>query len=391
MHACRTLLTVAASLIALAGSTVAQRKIELDKEVRIKQWGYVIRPLKGWNAMPADQEDRTTIGRWKLALDEFEKRGDYEAFQSGQYCELKIVRFQMKAETPSGDNKDGAKEGTPLPASLAARVNPKTLDQWIESRYEGAAKRWLRAPLKGGKMQGEILDFGSGASHVTIGVFRNLGVEWGVVYTSFEENYVKTWKDWYIKSIQTFEVVENVDPDVAMAANKDPNQLEGEEKRQALNASIEGKPGWFAVNTKYYVFLSNASKSFVEQLAKDLETVREKVYVPNFKPRNQKIPLNPVRVFATQSEYHQFGGPGGSAGYFSPTKGELVLFEKFDDQSIGKSQKDCRSVMFHEGFHQYVHFAVGDVSPHSWFNEGHGDYFAGATITAGAVKVAIER
>jgi hypothetical protein len=43
--------------------------------------------------------------------------------------------------------------------------------------------------------------------------------------------------------------------------------------------------------------------------------------------------------------------------------------------------------MFHEGFHQYVHNAIGDVSPHSWFNEGHGDYFAGLSVAGGAIKV----
>ena len=104
-----------------------------------------------------------------------------------------------------------------------------------------------------------------------------------------------------------------------------------------------------------------------------------------FRSRNEKIPLNPVRVFATQSEYHQFGGPGSSAGYFSPAKGELVLFQKFEEQSAKSSRDDCRSVMFHEGFHQYVHYAIGDVSPHSWFNEGHGDYFAGLSVSGGQI------
>jgi hypothetical protein len=41
--------------------------------------------------------------------------------------------------------------------------------------------------------------------------------------------------------------------------------------------------------------------------------------------------------------------------------------------------------MFHEGFHQYIHFAVGVVSPHSWFNEGHGDYFAGLSVSGGQI------
>jgi hypothetical protein len=374
--------TVAATLLAFAAPALCQVKIEIDKEVKVKQWGYVIRPLKGWNSMPADQEDRFTVGRWKLALDEFEKRGNYEMVRTGGLCELKIVRIQSKVETPAAKESEKDK---PQPVSLLGKPAAKSMDEWIENTWDGAAKRWLRVPLKGGKMPGDLLEFGSGASHVTIGVFRRLGVEWAVVYTSFEENYQKMWKDWYLKSIQTFEVVENVDPDVAAAANKDPSLLKGEEKRAALNASIAGKPGWFSVNTKYYVFLSNADKQFVTQLSKDLELVREKVYVPNFKPRNQDIPLNPVRVFATQSEYHQFGGPQGSAGYFSPTKGELVLFQRFEEQSKNSSEKDCKSVMFHEGFHQYVHFAIGDVSPHSWFNEGTGDYFAGLAVNGGQV------
>ncbi len=374
------------ALSVLAPPAVAQVKIELDKEFKAKDWGYQIRPLKGWNSMPPDQEDRLSVGRWKLALDEFEKRGNYEMFRSGQHCELKILRIQLQVETPAGGTPSGgSNEGTPLPASLASKFDPKTLEEWIESTYDGASKRWVRTPLKG-KMQGDLFEFGASASHITIGAFRHLGVEWAVVYTCFEETYRKTWRDMYLKSIQTFEVTANVNPEVAAANRKDPSKLEGEEKRAALKAGVAGKPGWFAVDTKYYVFLSNANRQFVEKLAKELEVVREKVYVPNFKPRNSKIPLNPVRVFATQSEYHQFGGPGGSAGYFSPSKGELVLFEKFDDMSASKSQSDCKSVMYHEGFHQYIHFAVGDVSPHSWFNEGHGDYFAGLVVSGGGIS-----
>lgn len=383
----RSLFAPFLTLLALALPAFAQTKVELDKELKVKEWGYLIRPLKGWNSMPADQEDRYAVGRWKLAMDEFEKRGDWDMMRSGQFCELKIMRIQLQVETPTGQTASGpaAGEPAPKPAAFSSARDYKNVEEWIEATWSGASKRWLRTPIKGGKMAGDLYEFGAGSSSVTIGVFRYLGVEWAVTYTCFEETYKKTWKDWYFKSIQSFKVYENVDPAVADASRKDINQLEGEEKRAALNATIAGKPGWFAVNTKYYVFLSNADRQFVEKLAKDLEVVREKVYVPTFKPRNQKIPLNPVRVFATQSEYHQFGGPGGSAGYFSPSKGELVLFQKFEDLSSNKSKDDCRSVMFHEGLHQYVHFAIGDVSPHSWFNEGHGDYFAGLNVSGGSI------
>jgi hypothetical protein len=43
--------------------------------------------------------------------------------------------------------------------------------------------------------------------------------------------------------------------------------------------------------------------------------------------------------------------------------------------------------MYHEGFHQYIHYACGDFAPHSWFNEGHGDYFAGSTVSTSSVSM----
>ena len=387
-------LAVAALALACIPTTATAQRPKLDREFKSKEWGYQIKPIKDWNSMPADQDDRNTVGRWKLDLGNLEKRGDYEGLQSGQFCELRIVRVQPKVETPSGaaaakpkdEEKKKDKRRIKLTESLRKKYQPKNIEEWIEGNYEGAEKRWLRKPLKKSKMQGDLLEFGMGASHVTIGVFRHMGVDWAVVYTSFEERYKKDWSDIYLKSMRTFKVTHRVDAAVAAANRKDPSKLEGEEKRKALHASIAGNPDWFAIDTEHYVFLSNADRSFIQKLSKKLETVRAKVYVPNFKPRNKKIPLSPVRVFATQSEYHLFGGPRGSAGYFSPSKGELVLYQEFDNQSKSSSEDDCQAVMFHEGFHQYIHFAVGDVSPHSWFNEGHGDYFAGLHVSGSRVK-----
>jgi hypothetical protein len=375
----------------LAATAPAQKAPELDAVQKIKTWGYQIRPIKGWNSMALDAEDRLSVGRWKLNVDEFKKRGDYEAYQAGGLCELKVVRIQPKVETPSGAAADASAPPKVDLGKFGERLeklkNPKSVEEWIDGQWEDASKRWTREPLKGAKMQGELIEFGTGASAITIGYFRQYGVEWAVVYESFEEHYKRNWRDIYLKSLATFEVTENIDPDVAAAASKDPTKLKGEEKRKALKASIAGNPGWYSIDTKYYVILSNSKqKQFVESLAKELEIVREKVYTKNFPPRNNEVPLSPVRVLDTQSEYHQFGGPSGSAGYFSPATGELVLFTSFEDTTKKNSLAYCRSVMFHEAFHQYIHYSVGDVSPHSWFNEGHGDYYAGMTVAGGSIK-----
>ena len=385
---------LAAALVLLtAGATtsataVAQKKAKLNRLYKSDDWGYQIRPIKGWNSMPADQEDKYTIGRWKLDTAELEKRGNYEAARAGTYCELSIVRIQPQTLTGEAKEKDRLREDAKanMPKSLRKYIGqPKTIDEWIERKFEGASKRWVRKPIKKGKMKGDWVTFGSGSSNLTIGIFNHMGVEWAVVYRCFEQNRTQ-WAKIYMKSLQTFKVTKNVDPDTVANRRKDISKLEGEELRAALHDSIKGNPGWYAIDTKHYVFLTNADRKFVTKLSKQLELVRKKVYVPNFKPRNKKIPLNPVRIFRTQREYHQFGGPGGSAGYFSPSKGELVLYQEFENQSASKSEDDCRAVMFHEGFHQYIHFAIGDVSPHSWFNEGHGDFFAGLKIFGSKTK-----
>ena len=41
---------------------------------------------------------------------------------------------------------------------------------------------------------------------------------------------------------------------------------------------------------------------------------------------------------------------------------------------------DTLAVLYHEAFHQFIFYSVGEVAPHSWFNEGHGDYFSGADV-----------
>lgn len=80
-----------------------------------------------------------------------------------------------------------------------------------------------------------------------------------------------------------------------------------------------------------------------------------------------------VRVLTDQDSYHSYGGPGGSAGYWSPMARELVIY---DDQA-GGGRNDTWIVLNHEAFHQYIFYLYGNISPHSWYNEGTGDFYSG--------------
>src|SRR5262249_40216085 len=80
---------------------------ELDSNPqRIKDWGYLIKTVKGWTSIPAKQEEKFFVGHWKPNLDQARQRGDYEAIQSGRECELAIIRIPPQmTKTPTTDGK----------------------------------------------------------------------------------------------------------------------------------------------------------------------------------------------------------------------------------------------------------------------------------------------
>src|SRR6185295_6401863 len=67
-----------------------------------------------------------------------------------------------------------------------------------------------------------------------------------------------------------------------------------------------------------------------------------------------------------------YGGPPSSAGYWNSNAEELVLYVDKDNGIRG-----TWAVMNHEAFHQYIFYFYGNIAPHSWYNEGTGDFYAG--------------
>jgi hypothetical protein len=79
-----------------------------------------------------------------------------------------------------------------------------------------------------------------------------------------------------------------------------------------------------------------------------------------------------VRVCKEMDEYYHYGAPRGSAGYWASMDDELV----FPDLAQSKKPDvDTVGVMAHEGFHQYIYYALLKHNPPVWFNEGYAEYF----------------
>jgi len=58
-------------------------------------------------------------------------------------------------------------------------------------------------------------------------------------------------------------------------------------------------------------------------------------------------------------------------------RGEIAMTTKKFGNQKGGGRGDTWAVLNHEGFHQYIFYFFGAISPHSWYNEGTGAYYSG--------------
>lgn len=159
-------------------------------------------------------------------------------------------------------------------------------------------------------------------------------------------------------------------------------------RRAEIEASMIKDWKVLVSSKKNYAVVYNTQKGkntlLAKAIAERIEKIREKVYEVQFPPAHPIEAVSIVRVCKDRSEYFAYGGPQGSAGYWNSGTEELVFYDmspskKIDDNTL--------AVLYHEAFHQYIYYSVGNVAPHSWFNEGHGDYYAGTRYAGSSVKV----
>jgi hypothetical protein len=146
--------------------------------------------------------------------------------------------------------------------------------------------------------------------------------------------------------------------------------------------------GWKAVDTPNYLIIHHTKDtSLLARIQNDLEAMRL-LYEELFPPAQPVEAVSVVRVCKDREEYLAYGGWARSAGYWNSRRQELVLYDNVaGSQGSRFGNKDSYIVLYHEAFHQYIHYAAGELPPHSWFNEGYGDYFSGAVVYHRSKKV----
>jgi hypothetical protein len=355
--------------------------------------GFQIQVPSKWEQVPTKFQDVVLVGKWAA------KR----ARKGNAVPTLMVVRFVKPKGAPEGASPaDALKRGIPPGRGSMLRFQPKSVWEYAERMVWGKKEVTLDDPefrvsrKKSHKAHVRIYKQhargGRNAEKnqlmVVAAKIERTDIEddtFGVIFwmTAADE------KDGMgaIKScIRRFRILDDDDEEEDGSDSDADIFVDSESKpeiwREARKKKIGNLKNWAAFDTKNYLIVYNkkVKRSLLKKVGKHIEAIRAQVYEKLFPPAREIKAVSVVRVCKDMQEYHRYGGPPGSAGYWSRGDEELVI--------PGDMAKDSLRVLYHEAFHQYIHYAVGDVAPHSWFNEGHGDYFAGHNYAAKKFKAA---
>lgn len=158
---------------------------------------------------------------------------------------------------------------------------------------------------------------------------------------------------------------------------------EFEQSRSIVKQSIANLKDWWFVETDHFIILSNLSiryKSTLADLQNNIQHLRY-AYEMLMPPAKPITAVSVIRVPGTPEEYKSYVGAeyAWSGGLWMAARRELVI--RAADSGTGKQQKEqMLSTTYHEGFHQYLFYALDQHPANVWFNEGHACFFESVTL-----------
>jgi hypothetical protein len=357
-----------------------------DKYYGNGKFQFSLNVFNDWNPVPPEISEKYEVAKW------------YDPLEKGDRFPpaLSILRLNVKGDPEAADlfptTGEPAKPKAPKPRIDVERMAPKDMYElatrevigfdakkfpadknWkpVTSRDKVAGKFWaFEIPFGGPPGSGNGLLF-------LLFAYEKDGVSYGVrlLGSARRRDTFEPIMKGMARSFLYFD---------AKAKETTPlTALNGINLSPARRKQIEGGlvKGWDVLVSpkKNYVVVYNTkggrNKELAHILAERIEKIREQVYEKQFPPAHPVTAVSVMRVCGDATEYHAYGGPGGTAGYWNDHSEELVFYDASPSRRV---DDNTLSVLYHEAFHQYIYYSVGNVAPHSWFNEGHGDYYAGA-------------
>jgi hypothetical protein len=357
----RALVLLAVVPVVLSALAEAGSKMRLGGYRKDYRNGYAIRVPQKWSRVPPKTWESLEVGNW------------YGTSQTRLRPQLLVVRIDR---SPREEIPEELRPSHP-------RGAPKTVEGWLDvwlDRHGGHARVDYDKPLKIGGEQGRVwfcvTTDPAGELCMLLASVKKDGVEFGIVLCAHRADFDREREALYsvIHSFRFLRVrsEKDVDYDEAFETERVEARKAAEKARwlAEVKSRIDNVKEWGHYSTANYLVLFDRKVKAVDvkRVAVHIESIRRDVYSKLFPPTRPITAISVVRVCKDEEQYIAYGGSAGSAGYWSPKENELVFF--FED-------KDAIRVLYHEAFHQYIHHAFGELAPHIWFNEGHGDYFAG--------------
>jgi hypothetical protein len=329
--------------------------------------GFSFKPPKDYQAIAIAPGDTITAAKYQ---DPTPDAGSDEMDQPlSRSFQVDFFPIAEVRQDKGGENATGAE-------SKAREIGTRSVDEWWEDtldHYFGGPEVEKDKPLSLAGATGHELCLVPKQEPVKLyvamvpqedGVFVMTGI-------SLATRYDKAAQD-FSKAAKSFKRIGKEDD-----AQHQADLSRMDEQERFLQQQIDKlPPGWSHLRTNRYLFLYDADKDFVELLSKQIEGLRaeyERLYPPD--PARPITAVSIVRVCASFDEFQGYSGAGpGVGGFWNSEARELVIYDK-----APRSETLC--VLNHEAFHQYIFYFYGELSPHSWYNEGTGDYFAGAKLT----------
>lgn len=343
-----------------------------------REFGFRLRLPAGWTQTPTEPGEKIEVAKFKD-----DRKGDFSS--------LSIHRFSTaKAETTPTDGEIDEIPRMPGPWMAAPTDARGALEAMVEraSRYLVGEERKLPEPetFEVGQTAGKywILEFehpkrkGYGEGMVA-GMVTRSGEEYLLVFRSPISRFNRKQQQVFLKILSTFRFAgddspaeddDEDDPEKRGRALVDEGELLDLAKRERVKKELVGT--WRFLDTRHYIIVYNCDDLLARVIAERIEWMRKFAYEEVFPPAAPIEEAMVVRVCKEMDEYHHYGGPQGTAGFWVGARDELV----FPDLGAGKKpDDDTLGVLHHEGFHQYVHYALGKHDPPAWFNEGFAEYF----------------
>jgi hypothetical protein len=423
MHWKQLLIALLASLTLwsglLAPAASAQAPKVGDYFVDDSDLGFKIKMPKDWSFIPPKVGEGNLLGKYNP--------NNQVAVPTGRetniYLECWMVKFDRRAKSKKTLEVEVDGE-TVQEIDISDMFTDGDIAEWIEGNLPGNAWRIVEQDEKkinkveateyvfeaassmdpSAKFKAYVMVYKLHEDCEVAVVFNGPGDDerkWKLKYAKVFEKMAKTLKPIELKELKFNDEIEHADDSPVRA-----------KKRKELKDYVRRTPGWELYETdNYFIISHNNDKPFMKDLMARLEAIRE-VYMVDYPPEKGRAnrPDSPdtgeasadedgeageggvklkgfgqsvsaedpmelartsvVRVCADQNEYHSYGGPPSSAGYWSSRDQELVIFDT-------RPRSDTWLVLNHEAFHQFIFYFYGSISPHSWYNEGTGDFYSG--------------